>query len=144
MFFDWEDSPVWAGIKTILAIIIFIVCIKYLENYCKEMDTLKAQKTTEITELASLELTSNIEGEFFRLGRGHVGETEYYITYRVFDDGGKQLWKIDANEAVIYETLKPGETAYVERIINGLGTVEKTSIFVPDGTIVQEYDFTLN
>lgn len=64
-----------------------------------------------------------------------------YVCYQVLGDGGIQLMRILAQEAVIYETLAAEDTAYIEMERNGWGITKAIKLYVPMGTIYEQYNF---
>ena len=125
--------------------------VKYIERQ-KEWEEEQKEKnkiTTETIYLASINYTSEIKGKgsVFYLGIGYgsgkVSEEQYYVAYRIREDGGLVLYKMLADEVVIYETLDEGEKAYVEIDSNWWGEQGMKRLYVPKGTVMQDYDLSL-
>lgn len=120
----------------------FIICIMILAGntelgYVKK---LKNELSVSKVFLKSITYKSSLEGSF-TLGHGTLEERDYYVTYQVLDDGGVILKRFDADNTVIYETLKNGQ-AYAEIIKDGFGFI-KVKLYVPENTIKVEYDFDI-
>lgn len=96
--------------------------------------------------IASVCYDEDIEGENFRfvLGKGSVSEKGYYVVYQILDDGGKKLLKLDVEKTIIYDILEVGDTPYVELGERDIyGDYLNIRLYVPKGTIQQEYDLSL-
>ncbi len=70
-------------------------------------------------------------------------EEEYYCCYRKTSDGGLKYYKFKMSDTTVYETLKNGEQAYVEKITDGFGELLGYKLYVPENTIVQEIDLSI-
>lgn len=101
---------------------------------------LKNELSVSKVFLKSITYKSSLEGNF-TLGHGTLEERDYYVAYQVIDDGGVILKRFDADNTVIYETLKNGQ-AYAEIIKDGFGFI-KVKLYVPEDTIKVEYDFNI-
>lgn len=121
-------------------------------NFVQEEREKEAERKAVVTrevEIESLSLLGSYEGNVtggFVLGcgsvRGSVSEERYYIAYEVLSDGGKKLFKMPADITVVYDSLKPGEKAYAEIDENYYGLIA-IRLYVPKGTITQDYDLSL-
>lgn len=131
------------GIAIALLVVVFAFCFIDMSKEFKKLDEYKIE--TEKIELYSVVLDDGVEGRFI-LGSGYLGNKQYFVAYRVLEDGGKAIYKMDANISVIYDTLESGESAYVEKetkvMILGSYPISY-KIYVPQGTITQEYDLSL-
>ena len=133
----------------VLAIIAFFFTVRneYIDfrNEIARIDEEREQVTTHTTFLASIDYQSEIKGSF-RLGlgsgRGEVSEQQYYVAYEILEDNGKKLFKMPADITTIYDTLDENAQAYVEIDENYYG-VFAMRLYVPKGTITQEYDLSL-
>ena len=118
----------------------------FIEEYQKSIEAENAI-ITETVKLASLSLSSTIEGDYesiFTLGRGFINEKFYYYAYKINQDGSKSLYEMDAKITKIYDSLEKNELAHAEVIKNGHGTIKEIKLYVPVGTIQQEYNLELN
>lgn len=118
-----------------------------IEEGFKELNTTYTYKV----ELASLEVQGNLQGNFisasggsFILGSGEIKNKQYYIAYKVLEDGGKQVFKMPIEKTVIYDTLDSGSGAYAEIDETKISGIKSIKIYVPKGTITQKYDLSLN
>lgn len=132
-------------------LVVFFICITvigakpYLEQI-KEGQAKMQEIHTETILLASLDYTTNIEGEFrssFTMGRGRIDTVDYYVAYEVLQDGGKRLVKIPSDNTIIYNNLDNSAQAYAEIDKNGYG-IQAYRLYVPKNTITQEYDLSLH
>ena len=98
--------------------------------------------TTTTKELISLDINSEVNGRFI-LGGGRINEKQCYCAYEMLEDEGKKLFKMDAAVTVIYDKLDENDMAYAEIDTNGWGETVSVRLYVPKGTIVQEYDLSL-
>lgn len=133
-------------IFSVCAIIIIFVCIgAFIYSAYSDIKEIK-KMTNEVfayeVELMSLDLQSNIQGSFV-LGSGSVNSEHYYAAYQILDDGGKQLFTMAASKTVIYDTLESGDDAYAIIEEKTFGGIQKIKLYVPKGTITQEYDLSL-
>lgn len=138
--------------KVLVGLITFCIFILGAFLILKSFKLYEAQNeppTVERVSLASLNYTSEIKGEInggFFLGTGCVNgvieEEQYYVAYKVLEDGGKKLWKIPANITTIYDTLQTNCEAYAEVTSNYFGIIS-INLYVPEGTILQDYDLSL-
>lgn len=138
-----------------LIIMLFILFYQHKENRLLEEERQKVTKqivslsSIDCSSLSSIDCSSQLEGSIkgsFYMGYGNVkgelGETQYYVTYRILEDGGKKLYKLPADVTIIYDTLEVGSQAYAEVDSNYYGVVS-AKVYVPVGTIVQDYDLSL-
>lgn len=129
---DMDREPIDASIAKFFLFILFVVII--YEIFTDSYKGPSREKTT--VQLKSLFYNSQISGGF-TLGTGHFEEKDYYVCYEILDDGGLQLFKLDANDTIIYETLDTQE-AYVE-ISHEFNT--KNKLYIPKNAIKVEYNF---
>jgi len=125
--------------------------VKEFKAEIAKLEDKRQEVTTDTVRLASINYSSEIKGsirESFVIGSGYengrIEEEQYYVAYRVLDDGGKKLYKMKADISIIYDTLEADDEAYAEVDTNGLGQLVAVRIFVPQGSIVQDYDFSLD
>lgn len=135
------DMLYWA-IKFTLLITMIIFMAFASGELIKGLKKTQSIENVERIELASIDVTSNIEGRFY-LGSGRINEKEYYAAYKILTDGGKKLYKMDATITTIYENLEENEIAYAEEIRDGFGYLEEIKLYIPKNTIKQEYDFSI-
>lgn len=132
-------------LTTILVIILISAVIGAaieVNEYLEEMEATH----TEIIPLQSINVTTRTGGSsfyYFVYGMGRVGEQDCYAAYRVLEDGGKVLYKMQAENTTIYETLDIDAQAYAEEEKNGFGTVKTRRLYVPQGSIAQQYNLSL-
>lgn len=151
-----NDNEEQMSIGDIVYIIIFVVlCIamivaavvgilyagKNIKDNTDEIKQMTEEIHTTTIPLQSISVTTRTEGSFY-YGVGKVGEKEYYVAYRILDDGGKQLYKMEAAITIIYDTLNSGQQAYVEEDANAYG-VKAYRLYVPQNAIEQKYDLSL-
>jgi len=133
-----DDEPKFhLLVKSYIIICIIILAGNAALGYVKK---LKNELSVSKVFLKSITYKSSLEGNF-TLGHGTLEERDYYVTYQVLDDGGVILKRFDADDTVIYETLKNGQ-AYAEIIKDGFGFI-KVKLYVPENTIKVEYDFDI-
>lgn len=133
-----------------LVILVALFCVllsdtKHFALKIAQIDEEREQISTHVTYLASINYQSEIKGQFcigFGIGSGKVSEQQYYVAYEVLEDSGKKLFKMPADITTIYDTLDKGAQAYVEIDENYYG-VSAMRLYVPQGTITQEYDLSL-
>lgn len=133
-------------IFSVCAVMIIVVCIGML-IYSAYSDIKEIQKVTNEVftyevELMSLDLQSDIQGSFI-LGSGSVNSEHCYAAYQILDDGGKKLFTMPAYKTVIYDTLESEDGAYAVIEEKTFGGIQKIKLYVPKGTITQEYDLSL-
>ncbi len=122
--------------------------IKDWNTFRAEIDRIEDEQlkiSTRKVSLASInyasEIEGNIRGSFF-IGYGSISENQYYVAYEILDDKGKKLFKMPAEITVIYDMLAKDAQAYAEVDENYYGMVG-VRLYVPTGTITQEYDLSL-
>lgn len=103
-----------------------------------EMKEVKAEKIL----LASTVHDTRSEGKF-RYGRGYIEDKDYFVAYQILDDGAKKIYKMEAQKTYIYNTLQPGEQAYVDVYKDGFGYIQKYHLYVPENAIEEEYNLSL-
>lgn len=135
MFRD-DEPKVHLLVKSYIIICITILVGNAVLGY---VNKLKNELSVSKVFLKSITYKSSLEGNF-TLGHGTLEERDYYVTYQVLDDGGVILKRFDADNTVIYETLKNGQ-AYAEIIKDGFGFI-KVKLYVPENTIKVEYDLS--
>ena len=86
------------------------------------------------------ELLEEYSGKFV-LGSGGINKTEYIVTYRLTEDGGKVYYKLPRQKVIIYDTLEEGEQPYVEIITTGY--TSETKLYIPQNTVEKEIDVDL-
>ena len=112
----------------------FIEGIPYLKYHDK------VGQTVAVVEIAAMKNSSAVSGSFF-LGSGRINQTEYYYYLKKPPGGGVQIERVRAFGTTVYE--KNNETPRVEEYI--YTTTGKTAyrIFVPEGSILFEYNVQL-
>ena len=126
--------------RHILGILIWSVvalfCIESLIQAKHQSDAI----TVETNYIRSISYQSDSKADFI-LGCGSIDRKDYYVCYQVLDDGGIQLMRILAEKVIIYETLDTDDMAYVEIERNGFGITKSIKLYVPIGTIYEQYNF---
>lgn len=130
------------SIVVLLGLIGLGITCKEAGNKLEKMGGKSKELHTETILLQSINATTRVSGSF-TYGIGTINQKDYYVTYQVLEDGGKQIYKMPAEKTVIYETLESGSQAYVEEDVNGYGSVTARRLYVPTGSIEQKYDLTL-
>ena len=136
-----EDKIIITAIKTFCLMSLIILLFPIWENIINE---LSKQENIETIPLYSV-VSSNeyeYEGHFF-LGSGSIDGRQYYVAYRVLEDGGKKYFKMDKDKTVIYDTLENADTSYAEIEKNSFGITTKINLYVPKDTIVKTIDLSL-
>lgn len=136
-----EDKIIITAIKTFCLMCLIILLFPIWENIINE---LSKQENIETIPLYSV-VSSNeyeYEGHFF-LGSGSIDGRQYYVAYRVLEDGGKKYFKMDKDKTVIYDTLENADTSYAEIEKNSFGITTKINLYVPKDTIVKTIDLSL-
>ena len=134
-----EGALIGVAVGGIVLLLIWMG-IDFVKDW-NEMQTKMKAITTETTYLASVNYTSEVDGYFY-IGHGSVKETQYYVAYEILEDGGKKLFKMRADITTIYDVLEADELAYAETDKDGWGIV-KIRLYVPKGTITQDYNLSL-
>lgn len=134
-------------IYTVLAIAAIFIVVLVLNSFMGDVNGLvnkSRERVTQTYPLYSLELDSQTTASFI-LGTGSEKGTYYYVAYKVAEDGGKQLFTMDAKDTIVYDTLASGEQAYYKVDVNGFGDeVDSTrKLYVPKDTIKKDYDLSL-
>lgn len=146
------------GIKLVTALVLLVASIAALYITLPTMAEIYNEQirkentiTTQTIKLASLDCATEIEGELYGFGLGLIGcvngsisESSCYVAYQVHEDGGKSLYKIPANIAILYDVLETGEAAYAEVDKNGYGEKKQIRVYVPIGTVPQEYNVAID
>lgn len=147
-------SKIVCGVCFCIVVVFLCLCFtdagkEALHRHVQAKEEQKNTITTETVRLFSLVLNSETQGEnkgFFWLGTGYVKgdfETEhFYVAYEVLEDGGKRLIKFPSDTTVIYDTLGDGEEAYAKIDKDYYGR-QKIRLYVPKGTMYQEFDLSL-
>ena len=136
-----EDKIIITAIKTFCLMCLIILLFPIWENIINE---LSKQENIETIPLYSV-VSSNeyeYEGHFF-LGSGRIDGRQYYVAYKVLEDGGKKYFKMDKDKTVIYDTLENADTSYAEIEKNSFGITTKINLYVPKDTIVKTIDLSL-
>lgn len=157
-----EDKAkyIFGGMVGVFMICCLVLCIPEVIKLVKETEAhdeeMKKVKTSTV-QLMSIDFSSEVEGTIngtyhggtlpFMMGRGSVsgqiGEEQYFVAYQILSDGGKKLYKMKADISTIYDTLDADADAYAEVDKNGYGDILAYRIYVPTGSIVREYDLSL-
>lgn len=140
---DFFEEHLFTIMKIIIFIMLSCATIPVLDSLIQEASERGKVENIEKIELASIALDSDISGRFY-LGCGRIEEKEYYIAYKILEDGAKMIYKMDAAKTKIYETLGEDETAYAEEIRDGYDFLKEIKLYIPKNTIKQEYNLSLN
>ena len=138
----WLIKSIFFSITNVLAAIIILG----LPIASVAIDVMvRSEKNTEMIELYSIQIDNTISGSYksFLIGRGTIKEEEYYCCYRKTSDGGLKYYKFKMSDTTVYETLKNGEQAYVEKITDGFGELLGYKLYVPENTIIQEMNLAV-
>lgn len=125
---------------TCLTVGILFVCLNMLNMLNKQ------EKFTTIENIPFYSVVSSNEYEYegrFFLGSGSIDGRQYYVAYRVLEDGGKKYFKMDKDKTVIYDTLENADTSYAEIEKKSFGITAKINLYVPKDTIVKTIDLSL-
>lgn len=114
---------------TVLCIGFLLIITKYSEH-----------TETEIIPIYSISTDDEYSGKFV-LGSGGLNKTEYIVTYRLTEDGGKVYYKLPRQKVIIYDTLAEGEQPYVEIITTGY--TSETKLYIPQNTVEKEINLDL-
>lgn len=153
--YDKVEMACWVIVGFIF-VVLFTILIKTgiddTKTFKEEMERIELEEQrieTRVVQLYSINLNNQTEGEMkgkFILGSGSVKEkTEekyYYVAYQILDNGGKILFKMPADVTIIFDILESDASAYAEVDENALG-IQEVRLFIPENTIQQEYDFSL-
>lgn len=145
-----ENKKDWYNIIFTAVIVLCIVaCVAFVgfmiyDGISKTKETMsKADEiTTSTVELVSIQYQNEQTGSFY-LGFGNVSDTDYYVCYKVREDGGKELVKFKVEDTIIYDILAADEMAYAEVSVNGYGYTKEVKLYVPKDTIQVNYDFNV-
>ena len=146
-----NDDPVIKVLATVVFLVVSIVVGTYVLRTIHEQTREANTITTQTIRLASLDYVTEIEGEIHGFGLGLIGhvngsisESSCYVAYRVHENGGKSLYKIPTNIAILYDTLDKNQDAYAEVDVDGYGTTKQIRLYVPQGTVPQNYDVSID
>lgn len=138
-------------LKPLLLLVIVVafvfLCIKMEDDFTKRKEGEKEIITNNIP-IASITVKSetNITADGFFLGIGKIegksSEKQYYVAYQILEDGGKQILKMDIEKTIIYDTLED-KNAYAEIDKNGNGKLIAIRLYVPKGTVTQNFDLSI-
>lgn len=143
-----EEEGIVFGIgilMTIIASACYLI-VAVIGGLC--FDATKVYKTEEIP-IVALKDTNRANGNFF-IGSGHVDTDLYYYYFTETEDGGKQFEKVDAEEALIYDTEKENPHILIESMHHSSGLInfffvterQRYSFYIPEGSI--DYSFTID
>lgn len=116
-----------------------IVVLVFMVNFFDNSNKIGKIKTETIL---SAKLDNETNGSFI-LGFGSFKNKEYYVVYKVNEDGGKQLTKYNVEDTTIYDNLSEGEQTYAEVTYNKNGTIIEVKLYLPKETIKENYDLSL-
>ena len=146
-----DDNPLIKVLTAVVLLTMSVVVGVFLLRTTHEHFRKENTITTQTIKLASLDYATKIEGELHGFGLGLIGhvngsisKSSCYVAYQVHEDGGKSLYKIPANIAILYDTLAENQDAYAEVDVNGYGTTKHIRLYVPKGTVPREYDVSID
>lgn len=138
----WTER-LWRIVRWAVLISILVFTARFVADKLKAFDIVTNTTTATVV---SADLTTQLEGSgggTFYVGHGSLESVEYYVTYERIEDGGLLFAKYPCDDTVIYTSLAAGSTAYVEKDLNEYGSVLAYRLYVPEGSVVQEYDLSL-
>ena len=152
--FDYCESvfeKIWACIKgLIVTFIIWVIATSLIASIIGIFPKTEMVKGDKV-QIVAISDGSATGGSFF-LGCGSVKETSYYFYYKKMSNGGFKQEKIKVSDAIIFEdsTKAPSIQFYHEDYVNKgwhnwaiLFYSSTAEIFVPKGSIVQNFNFDL-
>lgn len=152
--FSWTDSDgtavrfftsalisLWVSACLTIVVGGIVNCIyeayKTYDEYIELSRTVMDEKTAPIV---SVTRDSSEKGSF-ALGFGTIEGDSYFVYYVAKEDGGKFLEQVESDKATVYDVLQDDESPYVKYKVNGLGHILSYELYVPEGSITEEYDF---
>ena len=143
-----EEEGIVFGIGLLMTIIASAcyLLVAVVGGLC--FDATEVYKTEEIP-IVALKDTNRANGNFF-IGSGHVDTDLYYYYFTKTEDDGKQFEKVNAEEALIYDTEKENPHLLIESMHHSNGLVnfffvtekQRYSFYIPEGSI--NYSFTID
>lgn len=141
---------IFKTIGIVLFIASMLVMIYKFVSEFKDTLVMIAVSKNEVVEtskylIVSVKYNEQVEGEYrsFILGKGEVSEISYYVVYQVLEDGGKKLVKLETDDTIIYDNLNDSDEPYVEYDKNKYDEILAIRLYVPKGTITQDYDLSV-
>lgn len=147
VFSQWRDGEVIAALLFTTVVFGFgIVLVSNMAHHSNAKSDGTVERVDVVrTELAALNNSSTVSGEFF-LGFGSVDNKDVY-RYIVQDaDGGYRVSSVDASDAVVYE-MPGASNAYAEsarlKSPSSWYAISNTSrdeikFYVPEGSVKQD------
>lgn len=130
---------IYSDVKVrVISVIILIFVAGIMMNFLG-----KVQSKNEKFDVYSAELTT-AENATFILGCGMLNETDYYVMYKLREDGGKELFKVKASEVVLYDVLEDNEQPYYEIVKTSPISQTVKKLYIPKNSLRQSYDLSLN
>lgn len=141
---------------------VVVFCVPYY--FCGPLECYTEHSTTETYQLVSAVDTKNITGQYnasgffvFYSANGELDNQKFYNVFYQLTDGGIKQYEIPVNEASIYY-IENDEVPYLEitSFYDCNGIDRKTSehdikqkpsrisynIYVPEGSIIEQFQFT--
>ena len=115
---------------------------EYSERVKEVHNEIESYVETEMINIVTLNYETDIKGSFI-LGFGNMSTKKYYVAYKVLDDGGKQLIEMDAEDVIIYDSLGNDEQAYLEIDKNYYGRETAKRLYIPQNTIIEDYELKI-
>lgn len=149
---DKKKKPNWHSLVEELFLPTFLLFVtigvfgSFIYSFFSELGDMKdksSQITTQTFNIVSLDFNTSLNGNFV-LGTGKLEDEQYYVCYKVLEDGGKKLTEIPCDITTIYDTLKSDENAYLEEDRNYYDGLRAVRLYVPENTIQQSYDLSLS
>jgi hypothetical protein len=132
-------------IISIFVIAFFVAVIELITSSVEESEKLENYETVETVYIQSINFETDISGyKRFLIGSGKIQEKNYYYVYLLQSDGGIKLTKYNADNTVIYQTVKENERSYAEITRDRLDKITEVKLYVPENSIIENYDFEIN
>lgn len=118
----------------VVAVVLFIFAFIQVSIYVMN----PSNRTLHTAPIASLSVDTQ---DNFVIGFAASNSKNYFVIYAADNDnGGKGIFKLEASETRIFDTLSNDEAAYCEYETNKLGFIAKASLYVPKNTIQKQYE----
>lgn len=138
-----ERNNAMSALRWLIVVICAIFVLSIGLRWVKTFDDIASTTTTTVVSADFTTQVQGASGTVFYIGHGSLRSEEYYVAYEREEDGGLVLKKYPCDKTILYTTLAAGDTAYVEKDLNEYGSVLAYRLYVPEGSVVQEYDLSL-
>lgn len=136
---------------TISVLLILAVMMIFERQYKKHKDNKILQTIAEFfclaeesdkvesVQICSIDQNANSK-HIFVLGISVYRNKSYYYVYRLTEDDGRQLERVNTSDVTIYTDLNANEQSYMQITTNGCdGTIKMIKMHLPDNMVIQEY-----